>query len=134
MSLLCSLLLLADGTATGRDNRSLPVAQHTVFILKPNPPTDQNPFRGVVSGTAATQVIGAQPNVVFRSSVPVVSIERGLPVVQRASKSRVLAAIEVDGYFFYATVLVGPPREPPMFIQGYAIRRDGKDVLSFSVW
>jgi hypothetical protein len=64
------------------------------------------------------------------------SLEGGLPYVQKASKQPIVAMSESKGWFFYATSVARDEKtgEPVFFISGYAIKRDGRQVIEWSVW
>lgn len=130
---VCSLLLLVGSGPVGHDTVGRPdkaaVGGEKLLIVKHDP---HNP---VVLENVLQQVTENPHSAVSKSAVPVLSIQHGLEVVRKASKEPVLAAVEVDGWFFYGTVVLNHQHgRPGLFISGYAIRRGGQDVIGFSVW
>jgi hypothetical protein len=82
------------------------------------------------------QVTSASPEVGYKIPTPVSSLEGGLPHVQKASKRPITAMFESKGWFFYATSIAWDEKtgEPRLLISGYAIKRDGRQVIGWSVW
>jgi hypothetical protein len=91
---------------------------------------------GAVDSNAIKQVTSASPKHGSEVPAPVASLEAGLPHVQKISARPILAMAESKGWFFYATSVArdGKTGEPVFMISGYAIQRDGRRVIRWSVW
>ena len=93
----------------------------------------------LVTTFATNQLLSAVQSVTPKAGydlpTPVSSLQEGLPYVQKAFKRPILAMAESEGWFFYATVggdvITG---EPVYFHSGYAIKRDGRQVIEWSFW
>ena len=85
---------------------------------------------------ALKQVTSAPLKVGHELSTPVTSLEAGLLQVRKTSDRPVLAMAESGGWFFYATSVARDSEtdEPVFMISGYAIKRDGRRVIRWSVW
>jgi hypothetical protein len=74
------------------------------------------------------------PYVAAKVPAPVSSLESGLPHVQKVSKQPILAMAESKEWFIYATALGKVDKgEPLLFISGYAIKRDGREVVGWTM-
>jgi len=92
-------------------------------------------IKDAVDPLAFRQVTSAPSNVVGVTPAPVPSLERGLPFVRKASRQPILAMSESRGWFFYATAVARDGHgRPEFFIEGYAIPRGGRQVISWGVW
>jgi len=74
------------------------------------------------------------PYVAAEGPAPVSSLESGLPHVQKVSKQPILAMAESKKWFIYATAVGRAEKgEPLLFISGYAIKRDGREVVGWTM-
>ena len=91
---------------------------------------------GAVYSNAVEQVTSASPKAGQELPTPVTSLEGGLRSVQKVSTRPILAMAESKGWFFYATSVARDAKtdEPVYFISGYAVKRDGRRVIRWSVW
>jgi hypothetical protein len=129
-------LLLSAGLCCAADEGLMksrpgeePIRQRKFVVVRP---PDAN-----LPPNARMIVRGGGGKVVVRAPRPVRSIHQGLPYAQQTSPYLITAATEVDGWFFYTIQPVSrnkAGRPTAVFISGYAIRRDGQDVVEFSVW
>jgi hypothetical protein len=89
-----------------------------------------------VFSNALTQVTTASPKLGHAVPTPVSSLESGLLHVQKTFDRPILAMAERGGWFFYATSVARDSEtdEPVFMISGYAIKRDGRRVIRWSVW
>jgi hypothetical protein len=89
-----------------------------------------------VYSNAIKQVMSASPELGFEVPMPVSSLEAGLLHVQKTSDRPIRAMAESKGWFFYATSVARDAKtgEPVSMISGYAIKRDGRRVIGWSVW
>ena len=89
-----------------------------------------------VDKNALKQVTTAAPKMGAEVSTPVSSLEAGLPHARKTADRPILAMAESGGWFFYATSVVSDEKTgaPVQFISGYAVKRDGRHVVGFSVW
>jgi hypothetical protein len=103
---------------------------------KPEPAEPAVPVvKDAVEGFAFKQVTSATPHVVSETPAPVSILESGLPHVRKFSKRPVIAMSESKDWFFYATSVARDKNgRPKLFLSGYAIQRDGRQVIGWSVW
>jgi len=103
---------------------------------KPQPVEPAVPVvKDAVEGFAFKQVTSATPHVVSKASAPVSTLESGLPHVRKFSKRPIVAMSESKDWFFYATTVARDKNgRPVLFLSGYAIQRDGRQVIGWSVW
>jgi hypothetical protein len=89
-----------------------------------------------VDPLAFRQLTSATPKARYEVPTPVSSLEGGLPYVQKVSKLPIRAMSESKGWFFYATSVATDEKtgSPVFFISGYAVKRDGRQVIGWSVW
>jgi len=89
-----------------------------------------------VYSSAVEQVTSAPPDLGHELPTPVSSLEGGLRSVQKVSTRPILAMSESKGWFFYATSVATDAKtgKPTSFISGYAVKRDGRRVIRWSVW
>jgi hypothetical protein len=89
-----------------------------------------------VYSNALKQVTTASPELGYDVPTPVTSLEAGLLHLKKTSDRPILAMAERGGWFFYATSVArdGKTGEPVSMISGYAIKRDGRRVIGWSVW
>jgi hypothetical protein len=89
-----------------------------------------------VSRNALEQVTSASPELGSDVPTPVTSLEAGLPLVKKTSGRPIFAMAERGGWFFYATSVAREVTtdEPVSMISGYAVKRDGRRVIRWSVW
>jgi hypothetical protein len=91
--------------------------------------------RDVVFAHGLEQLKGDLRNVVATTPAAVTSIGDGLPHVRKVADYPILAATEAQGYYLYATVVVPDEKgQPRGFISGYAIKKGGREIISWSVW
>jgi hypothetical protein len=85
---------------------------------------------------ALEQVTSASPELGSDVPTPVTSLEAGLTHLEKTSGRPILAMAERGGWFFYATSVArdGKTDEPVSMISGYAVKRDGRRVIRWSVW
>ena len=127
MRIVLSLVLLTGLAlvSQGAPEKSQP-AKAAVPVLKAD----------AVDSNALKQVTSASPDLGYDVPTPVTSLETGLLHVQKTSDRPILAMAERRGWFFYATSVArdGKTGEPVSMISGYAIKRDGRRVIGWSVW
>jgi hypothetical protein len=89
-----------------------------------------------VDANALKQVTTASPKLGHEVPTAASSLETGLLHVQKTYDRPILAMAESGGWFFYATSVARESNtEKPVFmISGYAIKRDGRRVIRWSVW
>jgi hypothetical protein len=88
-----------------------------------------------VEGFAFEQITSATPLVVSETAAPVSSLEKGLSQVRKFANRPIIAMCESKDWFIYATSVVREKwGQPKMFLSGYAIKRDGRQFVAFSVW
>jgi hypothetical protein len=123
MQIVLSLVLL---TGLVLVSRGAPPAKPAVPVLKAD----------AVIGNALEQVTSASPKLGSDVPTPVSSLEAGLLHVQKTADRPIVAMAEREGWFFYATSVArdGKTGEPVSMISGYAIKRDGRRVIGWSVW
>jgi hypothetical protein len=119
--LLTALPVVSQGSPTTR----LP-ARTAVPVLK----------AAAVYSNAIKQVTTASPKLGHELATPVSSLDAGLLHVRKTSDRPILAMAESGGWFFYATSVVrdSTTGQPVAMISGYAIKREGRRVLTWSVW
>jgi hypothetical protein len=85
---------------------------------------------------AFKQLISASQKLGSRAPAPVNSLKGGLPYVRKVSKHPILAMAESRGWFFYATSVARDQTtgKPVYMISGFAVKRGGRQVISWSVW
>src|SRR5262249_6052799 len=105
---------------------------------KPQPAKPAVPVltAGAVFRSALEQVTSASPELGYDIATPVTSLEAGLRHVKKTSDQPILAMAERGGWFVYATSVVRDDKTgaPVYMISGYAIKRDGRRVLTWGVW
>ena len=105
---------------------------------KPQPAKPAVPVlkAGAVSRNALEQVASASPELGYDVPTPVTSLKAGLLHVKKTSARPIHAMAERGGWYFYATSVArdGKTGEPVYMISGYAIRRDSRRVIRWSVW
>jgi hypothetical protein len=88
-----------------------------------------------VEGFAFKQITSVTPLVVSEVRTPVATLEKGLSQIRKLVNRPILAMCESKGWFIYATSVVKEESgRPTMFLSGYAIKRDGRQFVAFSVW
>jgi hypothetical protein len=125
MPFLLSLVLSTGLAAVSQDGpENPPPAQAAIPVLKPE----------AVPKNAIKQVTTASPKLGYRTTAAVCFLERGL--LYLPEDRPILAMAEADGWFFYATSVArdGQTGVPVYMISGYAVKRDGRHVVGFSVW
>lgn len=105
---------------------------------KPQPAKPAVPVlqAGTVTRNALEQVTSACPRRGHDIPTPVNSLETGLLQVKKIYDRPVLAMVERDGWFFNATSVARDAKTnvPVSMISGYAIKRDGRRIIWWSVW
>jgi hypothetical protein len=127
MRLMFSLVLLTGLAVVSPGSSKQPrSAKPAVPVLKAD----------AVYSDAIKQVVTASPKLGFEVPSPVSSLKAGLLYVQKTSGQPILAMAESGGWFFYATSVVrdNDTGKPVSMISGYAIKRDGRRVIGWSVW
>ena len=86
--------------------------------------------------TTLPQLTSKTRKIAAEATKPVSAIREGLPHVQRVSQRPILAVVEQEGWFFYATSTATDQEthQPVSFIAGYAIRKGGRQIIEWSVW
>jgi len=86
--------------------------------------------------TVMKQLTGESCRVVATTPAVVTSIQAGLPHVRKIAGHRIVAAVEAEGWFVYATSAArdADTGQPVFFISGYAIKKGGREVIWYSVW
>ena len=93
------------------------------------------PVVKVAIGEFALQQLRSPPLSFYETPAPVASLERGLPYAQKASRLPILAMSESKGWFVYATSVVRDKNgQPVAFISGYAIKKNGRQLIHWGVW
>ena len=89
-----------------------------------------------VGSNAVKQVKNAPPKLGDEVPASVTSLEAGLRHAQKTANHPILAMAERDGWFFYATSVARSDKTgvAVFMISGYAIQRDGRHVIRWSVW
>ncbi len=125
MRLMCSLVLLTGLAVVSQGSPDNPQpAKAAVPVVN-----------DVVDPLAFRQLTSATPNVVYQAPAPVTSLESGLSYVRKVSNRPIIAMSESKGWYFYATAVGrGENGRLVFFISGYAIKRDGRQVIQWSVW
>jgi hypothetical protein len=127
MRFLFSFVLLAALAVVSQGGPEQPQStKHAVPVVQAD----------AIDPLALRQLTSASPKAGSVVGAHVTSLERGLPHVQKVSKRPILAMSESKGWFFYATSVVrdGKTGEPEFFISGYAIKKDGRQIIGWSVW
>jgi hypothetical protein len=102
---------------------------------KPEKPQPAVPVVKVEIGEFALQQLRSPPLSFYETPAPVTSLGRGLPYAQKASRLPILAMSESKGWFVYATsVLRDKNGQPVVFISGYAIKENGRQLIHWGVW
>jgi hypothetical protein len=135
MRIMLSLVLLTGLTAVSQGSLEKPRPANPAFsVLK----ADVVPVlkAGAVYSNALKQVTTASPKLGHELPTPVSSLEAGLLQVRKTCDRPILAMAESGGWFFYATSVArdGKTGKPVSMISGYAIKRDGRRVIRWSVW
>ena len=127
MRIVLSLVLLA-GLAL--------VSQGALEKPRPAKPAVPVLTAGAVMRNALKQVTSASPELGHEVPTPVASLEAGLLHLKKTSDRPILAMAERGGWYFYATSVARDNKtdEPVYMISGYAIKRDGRRVIRWSVW
>jgi hypothetical protein len=127
MRTVLSLVLLTGLAPVGRGNPEEPrPAAPAVPVLRAD----------AVDPLAVRQLAAAAPTAGHSIPTPVSSLEGGLPHVQSVSERPIVAMAESGGWFFYATSVARDEKtsKPRFLIAGYAVQRDGRQVIAWSVW
>jgi hypothetical protein len=126
MRIVLSLVLLTGLARVSQGVPEKPQPAKPVPVLKAD---------GVMP-IALEQVTSASPELGHDVPKPVPSLKAGLLQVQKTSDRPILAMAEREGWFFYATSVVrdGKTGAPETMISGYAIKRDSRRIIRWSVW
>ena len=127
MPFMFSVVLLTGLAVVGLGSpEKTPPAKPAVPVLKAN----------AVDSNAMKQVRSASPKLGTKVPKPVSSLKAGLHYVQKTADRQIFAMAESGGWFFYATSVARDSEtgEPVFMISGYAIKRDGRRVVGWSVW
>jgi hypothetical protein len=127
MRIMFSLVLLTGLAVVSRGSPEKPrAADPAVPVLK----------AASVYSSAIKQVATASPKLGQELPAPVSSLEAGLLQVRKTCDRPILAMAESGGWFFYATSVVreSDTGKPVSMISGYAIKRDGRRLIGWSVW
>ena len=124
----CLLVLIGLASSTPDRPSAEQAPADKVPVVK-NDPTDS-----VITDHIRKQLRRA--NVVGQAPGPVGNLRQGLAAVRQVVEEKVVAMAEADGWFYYATVLARDAQtgKPRLFVSGYAIRRDGRDVIRWDAW